>query len=163
MPKAGAVITCILVIAAAVRTGAGYQRQGSAAPDSQRFLGTWRLISIDADGKPDPNRGPHPKGVIYYDATGHMGVQIVPDRPRPAWNGLGAPPTLEEAREAAIGFTAYYGTYTVDEREHTVTHHREGAFNLAVPDLIREYEFSGDRLILTPPNSKNHLTWERIR
>ncbi len=62
-----------------------------------------------------------------------------------------------------IGFTAYYGTYAVDETQHTVTHHREGALNLSVPDLVRNYEFTGDRLILTPLNSSNHLVWERIR
>lgn len=158
-----AVFAGILVLGAAFEAGAGSQPWADAPSDQQRFLGSWRLVLIDAGGKPDPNRGPHPRGMIYYDASGHMGVQIVPDRPRPSWTGLGAPPTLEEAREAVIGFTAYYGTYTVDEKQHTVTHHREGALNLGTPDLVRNYEFNGDRLILTPLNSNNHLVWERIR
>jgi hypothetical protein len=30
-------------------------------------------------------------------------------------------------------------------------------------DLVRRYEFAGDRLVLRPPNSTMEVTWERIR
>ena len=42
-----------------------------------------------------------------------MAVQIMPDRNRPKY---AAQPTPEEAKAALIGYTAYFGTYTVDDR-----------------------------------------------
>ena len=93
-----------------------------------------------------------------------MAAQIAPDRKRPSWPQNQAPPP-EVAREAVIGYTAYFGTYTIDERARTVTHHRQGALNLNEVDYVRQYEFTPDgRLVLTPrENPANRITWERIR
>jgi hypothetical protein len=127
------------------------------------FVGTWRLISFTGPGRPE---GAHPKGVIYYDNTGHMAAQIAPDRTRPSWPA-NTQPTPEQAKEAVTGYVAYFGTYEVDERAKTVTHHREGALNMYAVDLVRRYEFSNDgRLVLTPLEPENaafRLVWERIR
>ena len=53
------------------------------------------------------------------------------------------------------GYDAYFGTFTVDEDMHTVTHHVEGgvARELVGKDLVRSYSFEGDRLILKPVNA----------
>ena len=88
---------------------------------AKRFIGTWQLISITTAGQNDPNRGSHPTGLIYYDGTGHMAVQIMPDRPRPKY--AGSEPTPDEAKAAITGYTAYFGTYTIDEAAHTVQNH----------------------------------------
>jgi hypothetical protein len=138
--------------------------QSAASGDTgKRFVGTWRLVSITADGKMDPNRGPRPTGMIYYDAKGNMAVQIMPDRPRPKF--ASASPTPDEAKAAMAGYTAYFGTYSIDERARTVTHHRTGNINPgAFGDFVRRYEFaSDDRLVLRPVESMNALTWERIK
>jgi lipocalin-like protein len=127
------------------------------------FIGTWRLISIEGGGN-TTNRGSNPTGVIYYDATGHMAAQIQPDRPRPRWTGT---PTPEVAFERWRGYTAYFGTYTIDDTDGTVTHHREGMLDPGAVDFVRKFEFApGDRLILTPVGGGGtpaHLTWERIK
>ncbi len=130
---------------------------------TKRFIGTWRLVSIVSNGQTDPNRGAHPTGLIYYDGTGHMAVQIMPDRPRPKY--VGPQPTPDEAKAALIGYTAYFGRYTIDERAGTVTHHRQGNINPgAIVDVVRRYEFApGDRLILRPVENMNELTWERVK
>jgi hypothetical protein len=135
----------------------------SLSDTAKRFIGTWRLVSITATGQTDPNRGSHPIGLIYYDGTGHMAVQIMPDRLRPKY--ADAEPTPDEAKAAITGYTAYFGTYTIDERAHTVTHHRLGNINPeALGDFVRRYELaSSDRLILRPLESTNELTWERIK
>jgi hypothetical protein len=94
-----------------------------------------------------------------------MAVQIMPDRDRPQWK-TGESPTPEQAQEALRGYVAYFGAYSVDEKARTVSHHRKGTINAAGVgvDLVRKYEFSGDRLILTPvDNPSSHLTWERVR
>ena len=46
----------------------------------------------------------------------------------------------------------------------TVTHHRAASLQPGDKgDFVRAYEFKGDRLILRPPNSKQEITWERIK
>lgn len=135
--------------------------------DAKRFIGTWRLVSLTGhDGAPEPVRGAQPTGLIHYDTTGHMSVQIVPDRPRPPFSGLY--PTPEEARAAVAGYTAYFGTYSIDEHARTVTHHREGNINPGGSgDFVRRYEFlSEDTVAFTPAESGNpigRLVWERVK
>ena len=91
----------------------------------------------------------------------------MPDRARQKY---AAPlPTPDEAKAALIGYTAYFGTYTIDEKPRIVTHHRKGNINPGgLDDGVRHYEFApGDRLILTPevtpPTPPTHLTWERLK
>ena len=131
--------------------------------DTQRFIGTWRLVSIQGDSLSHLARGDHPTGYIYYDATGHMAVQIQPDRKRPSWSSTKSL-SGEEAVEALTGYTAYFGTYTVDPGARTVTHHREGALNLDVVDYVRRYQFEGaDRIALMPVDRPGYrLVWERV-
>jgi Lipocalin-like domain len=134
-----------------------------SSPDPKRFIGTWRLVSITRNGNTDPNRESHPAGLIYYDNTGHMAAQIMPEGVRPKY--AGPEPTPDEAKAAITGYIAYFGTYTVDESARTVTHHRMGNIVPGAPtDVVRRYEFaSDDRLILRPVNNHDELIWERIK
>jgi len=162
MRKIGALVVTLAVLVLITRLAGQSASRGNAA---KRFIGSWRLVSIVENGQPDPNRGAHPTGLIYYDGSGQMAVQIMPERPRPKY--ASSEPTPDEARAAVIGYGAYFGTYTLDERVRTVTHHRQGSINpgdVGVP-AVRRYEFApGDRLILTPlENPTRHLTWERIK
>ena len=131
---------------------------------AKRLVGTWRLLDIKGgDGQMMPERGQNPTGLIYYDAAGNMAAQIQPDRARPKWTGR--PPTPEEAKEALVGYTAYFGTYKVDEKAGTVTHYRKGNISAGAPEVVvRRYEFATpDRIVLRPLESKNVLTWERVK
>ena len=109
------------------------------------------------------SRGPHPTGLLIYDATGHMAAQIQPDRRRVSWPRVQRP-TAEQALDAITGYTAYFGTYVVDEKARTITHHREGALNFDAVDYVRRYEFdSTGRLILVPVDrAETRLVWERV-
>jgi hypothetical protein len=82
--------------------------------------------------------------------------------------------TDEEVRAAFEGYQAYYGTFTLDEKEKTAIHHVEGSIfpNLIGHQLKRHYEFSqdGSRLTLgTPPmpmggdKVSGVYIWERLR
>jgi hypothetical protein len=132
------------------------------ADAAKRLVGTWRLVSI-TESQLQQYRGEHPTGLLYYDDTGHMAVQIMPSRERPKY--ADTLPTPEEARDAVLGYTAYFGTYTVDEGNQTVTHHRTGNINPGgLGDFVRRYQFlSEDMLVLMPVESRAGLTWERIR
>jgi hypothetical protein len=116
------VLTALFLIAAACW---GFAQEKRTAPSPQsignQIVGTWKLVTIvvhHPDGTDTPDQlGPNPIGYIMYDRTGHMAVQFMrPNRPKDA-------PTP--------GYTAYFGTYTVDEQEKSVTHHIEGSLNPA--------------------------------
>ena len=90
-----------------------------------------------------------------------MAVQVAPDRER---KKAGAKPTPEEAQTALADYIAYFGTYSIDEQARTVTHHRHGSVQPNdTADLVRGYEFAGDRLILRPPGTTYEVIWERFK
>jgi hypothetical protein len=164
---------CALAALAVARTETQTPPRTSAAA---RLIGTWQLVSYESsDTESQRFRGAKPIGLIYYDRTGHMAVQISPDRARRRFTGpqagvfTGPQPTPDEALDAISGYAAYFGTYTVDERAQTVTHKRIGNINPGgVGDFVRRYEFlTDDRLALVPQERTDlravRLTWERLK
>ncbi len=139
----------------------------------QDFIGTWKLTFAEyrfENGETIAIYGKNPAGMLIYDANGHVAIQIMRrDRPRFALNDrLGGTP--DETKAAFDGYLAYFGTYTVDEEKHAVTHHLEGALlpNWISSDQTRFYELVDNRLTLkTPPlmiggrQAVGHLIWER--
>ena len=144
------VLLAILITQAGTRITSG--QTAPTSDEAKRFIGTWRLVSDSSTG------------LMYYDALGNMAAQVMPGRARPKYAGV--QPTPDEAKEALTGYLAYFGSYSVNERAHTITHHRKGNINPGQidDDAVRRYEFvSGDRLILTPVDSTNRITWERAK
>lgn len=124
-----------------------------------KLIGAWRYLGTRIDGAAR-NRGVNPKGMIYYGPHGEMSVQIAPDRERRRAGPLMTP---DEAKLALTDYIAYFGTYSVDAKAGTVTHHRQDSIQPGDSgDLVRRYEFVGDRLVLRPPNSTMEVSWERI-
>ena len=136
---------------------------------AQRLQGTWRLVSYELRESPGAAwirwLGDGPKGYIMYDATGHMMVEFE-KMPPPGnfasgddWN-----PTPDEARAALLGYVAYFGTYTVDESAHAVTHHVEGSLNPSYfgTDQLRPAILEGNRLTLSDGKTFR-VVWERVR
>ena len=144
----------------------------TAAALQKKFVGSWKLISIEGPTQQPINGKPF--GMIMYDNTGHMAVQIVRGD-RPAFANGAAQATDKERAQAYSTYTAYYGTYTFEPENHIVIHHLEGSI---VPgqigqDNIRYFELKGNRLTLSVANDgkggrlafKNttrHLTWEKL-
>ncbi len=140
----------------------------SALSDRLPFVGAWSLATIErrsAEGEllspPIEDR----LGYIIYDAAGFMGVTIMrPGRMPYTEDG----PTADEALAQFGSYTSYFGRFTVDPAQGTVTHHVEGSLNPngAGSDYERVFTFSEDRLILQPPSgedrSKTLLSWERL-
>jgi Lipocalin-like domain len=154
--------------------GASAQTDG-AGSDQQSLLGTWKLISyVGAEmmvGAKSDVMGPHPSGYINYGPDGRMIVVIVgSDRKRP----VGPIATPEEAQALIRSMLAYAGTYTVDSKAKTVTHHVEVSWDQSRTgdSQVRSYELDGDRLTLTTQPSNDPATgrrtvrtlvWERIK
>lgn len=158
------------VRAPAVAAGAAQAAQASMS-DRAKFVGTYRLITSEVkdvtSGKWSQTANFNSIGYITYADTGHMGVHVMPrNRPRLASN----PPTGEEAQAALRGYTAYFGSFTVDDKGKLVVHHRVGQINPGGEvDAKRFYDFEGERLILTPApadggkeKATNRVVWERL-
>ena len=147
---------------------------------TRKFVGSWKLVSIE--GHP-PGRSfvyDRPTGLIMYDPVGHMSVQIVLQADRkpfaPFAKGLLAA-TTEEKAAAFESYAAYFGAYAIDAKAGTITHRLED--NL-IPgrrgtDNVRWFEFQGDnRLYLIPiedgkggvldrKDATYRLLWERLK
>jgi len=136
---------------------------------SDEFVGAWKLLSCarrTSTGEITYPMGEHPMGRLTYDAMGRMSAQLMrPDRAKFKADDAARSGSAEEKIAAYDGYTAYYGTYTVNEGAHTVTHHVEASLypNWVGSDQVRKYEFSGDRLILRVVNTGAELVWERVR
>lgn len=143
----------------------------------EQFLGAWRLVSIETIGPKGevtyPFYGKHPQGIIMYDRSGWISVQVVSDPaatvPKDgSWAGFVAAPPAEKAA-AAEGYYAYFGTWDVDASSSTVTHHIQQSLRPGERgvDGVRHFVFEGDRLTLTAKthemgeDRERKLVWRR--
>jgi hypothetical protein len=105
----------------------------ASAVTRQQLIGAWRLVSLHVVGpngpQPDPFYNAEPTGVLVYDPSGWMSVQIEgsvrPSMETPAARPDG-PHTPEIAQlEASVldTYYAYSGTWEYDPATSMVTHH----------------------------------------
>ena len=117
----------------------------TSSPTDPSIVGVWRVVSFvsgDASGKWQAAWGDHPSGLIIYTSDGHVSAQLYdPRRPKLGQVTMALP--LDPVQPSYQGLYTYFGTYVVDARAHTVSHHVEGAM---APDwvgstLVRGYRF----------------------
>ena len=93
------------------------------------IIGTWSLVFWEQtyhDGRKDQAFGANPKGINTFDASGRFtSIFLRPDLPKLASNDR-VKPTPEEAMAIAKGAIVYYGTYTVNEAEKSISLNIEG-------------------------------------
>lgn len=167
-----------LVLLPAIALG---QTQTAGSPTqsiTNQFAGAWRLVSVQtvrANGEVIyPFYGKHPEGILIYDASGWMSVQIVSD-PIPTMPAADSRDTFlagsaADKVKAIDGYYAYYGTWTVDASALTVTHHiRQSLYpGERGKDFVRKFTFEGNRLTLIAQVHEmgeehvRHLVWERV-
>jgi hypothetical protein len=177
------VALAILFVVSTALLGAAQQQsahstsRGDLSGSPGQLVGTWRLTSRvvrleDGTAVQDQGLGSAPKGYLIYDSSGHMAVQLMrADRAVAMDCRTSGSATSDNSPQVLTGYEAYFGTYTTDETNHTVTHHLEGA--LAPADvgrnLVRQFQISGDKLTIvvrtSSPKEKQirTLTWERVR
>jgi hypothetical protein len=87
------------------------------------------------------------RGYLAYDAAGYMSMTT---------------------QAATGGYTAYFGTFAINDAGGTITHQFFGALEprLTAADLERRFTISGNRLTLQPPaavhGAQSDQTWERV-
>ena len=150
----GAVITlCFAIISGTLFS----QDKAATTAISDRFIGAWRLVSIE---EPDAKGKIHTAdctGVLVFTRDGHISVQVMYRNPQAA--NSAAPVQYTQG-----GYEASFGTYYIDDAR-SFSYHVEGALvrTLVGKDLSRVYEFSGNRLIVRSLDPSEHwkVTWER--
>jgi hypothetical protein len=142
---------------------------------SDRLPGTWELVSrIDltesGERRPEPSLGEDPIAYLIYDRSGHFAAQFMKrgDRPAPLPEG---PSGAKNNSRAQGGYDAYFGTYTVDDAQGTVTQRLLGALSQENVGsvLTRAMEVSGDTLVIRLQTTAadgsavtRTLTWRRV-
>jgi hypothetical protein len=155
-----------------------YGQSKSAVSTSDQLIGAWRLVSIETVRPNEeviyPFYGRHPQGLIMYDRSGFMSVQIVSDPAPTAPTASSRESVLSkpvaEKSSAFDGYYAYYGTWTFDAANSTVTHHIQQSLTPGErgEDALRHFVLDGDRLILTAKthemgeDHERKLVWQKV-
>jgi hypothetical protein len=132
------------------------------------IVGSWRLVSYE-DKPPGGHSvypfGKEPKGLLVYDAGGHMSIQIMKVPHPKVASGDDSQVTPEEKQALYDAYVAYFGTYTVDPDRGVVIHHVEAdlADVYVGNDEERPFVLRGDTLILAPHWKVNGEEWHGIR
>ena len=138
-------------------TLSGRQDRGGNMGVRDRFVGAWRLASLEEEGADGKIHQADCTGQLIYTRDGHMSVQVMYRNPQPETSA--AP-----VQYAQGGYEASFGRYDIDERAHSFTYHVEGALvrTLVGKDLTRVFDFSGKQLIVksTRPDEHWRVAWE---
>ena len=120
----------------------------------EQLVGTWTLVShesVRADGSRVPVYGTNPKGTAFFDAGGRFIITVMrSDRAKYAID-FPTQGTDEENKGTAQGTITYFGTYAVNETDHTIALHIEASSfpNWNGADQNRIFAIEGDQLTLT--------------
>ena len=146
-----------LFIGMTAMTLSGSQDRGGHEGGKDRFVGAWRLVSLEAPGPDGRIHKADSTGLFVFTRDGHASVQVMERNPTPQ-----TPAGPDQYSHG--GYEATFGTYEVDENAHTFTFHVEGALvrTLIGKDLPRSFEFSGKQLIVksTRPDEHWRVAWE---
>jgi hypothetical protein len=137
------------------------------------IIGAWNLESrtvrtAKGDIVLDPVLGKQPLGRLFYDASGHMMLQMMRQGRAQA---ISVPSNPQDAKNPRIvlGYDSYFGTFQVNERAGTITHHVEGSLfpeDLG-DDFVRSFSIEGDTFTLSftskPPDGPDLTRTLRFR
>jgi uncharacterized protein (TIGR02145 family) len=162
------VLTSLRLLAVALILAAALYLQtalaGAQTAATPRIVGTWELVSRTVtrqDGTTivDPVLGERPTGRLVYDAAGAMMLQMMRTGRKEAMSTSAAARDKADPR-VVLGYDAYFGRYTVNEKAGTVTHHVEGS--LYPDDLgsnwVRPFAVTADTLTLRFTSPENGIT-----
>jgi len=140
--------------------------------ERNRFVGTWRLVSLETrtlEGQVSYPLGPDAVGYLMYTEDGYMcGAMANVVRPEFAGGDVRRA-TIEEKVAAWDTYVSYCGRYEI--RDNKIIHHIAVGFfpNWVGAELARAFEFDGNRLSLSTPvflvdglQQTGRAIWERV-
>lgn len=146
----------------------------SSVPLSKGLVGTWELLSredISPSGERhiDASLGADPFGLLFYDSKGNFAAQFM-KRVRDTSAEI-VQKTAPNNSRAQGGYDAYFGTYTADDSEGTVTQRLVGALSRENVGqvLTRMMSIEGNELVIRVQTATSNgtaivrtLRWRRI-
>jgi hypothetical protein len=155
--------------AAALSASDSFAQGGSL---KQQLVGTWTMVS-NVNTHPDRTRyealGPNPRGVFVLDANGNFALTILGEARRKFASNNRLNGTPDEYKASVQGSIAYFGTYTVDESDHTLNFHIERCTfpNWDGTEQKRLVTVTGDEMKYTNTaasgGGKAELVWKRTK
>ena len=123
----------------------------------EQIVGTWTPVSqyVDQDGKRLEPFGPNPKGIVVYDSNGRF-VLVLQRASLPRFASSNRMTGSAEENKAIVqGSIAYFGSYSVDEKEQKINIHYDGSTypNWDGEDQVRLISINGDELSMVSPVS----------
>jgi hypothetical protein len=96
----------------------------------EQLVGTWLIVSNTTprpDGTKSDTFGPNPKGAVTYESNGRFSFMIMSSSlPKFASNNR-ATGTADENKAISQGSISYYGAYSVNEADKSLTLEIEGS------------------------------------
>lgn len=162
-------ISAIVAFSLALLSGGAVGQQKSV---KEQLVGVWTLVSFDSfdgSGAKIPNmEGSNLKGQSVFADNGRMSVQMISEFPKLASNDQLKTTTAEE-KAVAHGILSYFGSYTVNEADKTVSLNIERSSfpNQVASSVKRVATFTGDELKLDNPGrlagGRTVTVWRRVK
>jgi len=149
--------TFTLLVPTTSTTLLGHQNHAESDVIRERFIGAWRLVSLEAPGPNGQIHRADSTGMFVFTGDGHASVQVMERNPQPQAHA--GPEQYSRG-----GYEATFGRYEIDESAHIFTLHVEGALvrTLIGKDLPRSFEISGKQLVVKSTRPEEHwkVIWE---
>ena len=142
-------------------------------PLKDQLVGAWTLVSFDifdASGTKTPNmEGGNLKGMLIFTDNGRVSLQIIAQIAKLASNDrLKTTPTEDKA--VAHGVLTYFGTYTVNEADKTISYRIETSSfpnQVTGKEAKRSVTLTGDELKIDNPGrtagGRTVMVWRRVK
>lgn len=147
-------LALIALAGAALVIGIAGNAPAQAASLKQQIVGTWAYVSVEiakSDGSHVQPFGDKPNGIAIFERNGHFAFVVTrPYVPKYASNNR-ATGTADENQAAVRGTLAQFGTYTVNQADHSLTLHIAGS---SYPNIV-----GVDRKFIITAATKTELKW----
>ena len=170
MNRLGTFATTTIALLCLALPGSDAFAQGKSL--KEQVVGTWTMVS-NVNTRPDGSKyealGPNPRGVFMLDANGHFAITLLGEGRRKFASNNRLESTPDENKSAVQGAIAYFGTYTVNEADHTLNFHIERCTfpNWDGTDQKRSVTITGDEMKYTNTaasgGGKAELGWKRAK
>lgn len=144
----------IALVGAVLAIGIAGGAPAQAKSLKQQIVGSWTFVSVEivkSDGSRVQPFGDKPNGIAIFERNGHFVIALTrPDAPKYASNSR-LTGTADENQATVRGSLSQFGTYTVNDADHSLTLHVTGA---SYPNIV-----GVDRKFIITAITKTELKW----
>jgi hypothetical protein len=157
-----------MLVAALLLASSGEATRVQDAVLPKALVGWWRLVSYEdrtVGGVAVYPYGRSPAGLLVYDSTGHMAIQIMKQPPPEVASDDWDKFTVGEKVALYDGYVAYFGRYELDPTRGVVIHLPEADLSRLYIGRREERHFDlvGDRLVLSEQWTQSGREWSGVR